>query len=109
MATFHLIYLCFVIMNRKVQIKEMIKQVIASHLSGNYNAFIFGSQAGLPELKRADIDIGINAGRPLTCLEESLIWNALEDMPTLYKFDLVDFNKAEEKFKKIALQNIEMI
>ncbi len=96
-------------MNRKQQIKAMIKQVIASHLSGNYKAFIFGSQAGLPELIRADIDVGIDAERDLTLREESLIWNALDDMPTLYKFDLVDFNKAEEKFKKIALQNIEMI
>lgn len=46
----------------------MIRDVIASHLSGNYSAFLFGSQAGLPELKRADIDVGIDAQRPLSNL-----------------------------------------
>lgn len=96
-------------MTRKEEIKYMVNQVIASHLSGNYNAFIFGSQAGLRELIRADIDVGVDAGRPLTLREESSIWNALDEMPTLYNFDLVDFCKVEESFKKIALQKIEML
>ena len=87
----------------------MIKKVVANYLSGNYIVFLFGSQAGLPELKRADVDVGIEAEKPLSILEESLIFNALEDLPTLYKFDLVDFKKADENFKKIALKNIEEI
>ncbi len=96
-------------MNRKEEIKLMIKKVVASHLSGDYSVFLFGSQAGLQELKRADIDIGIDAKRPLTVREESLIWTALEDLPTLYKFDLVDFAKTDSGFKKIALNNIEIL
>lgn len=87
----------------------MIRQVAASYLSGNYSVFLFGSQVGSSELKRADIDVGIETEKPLSNLQESLIWNALEDLPTLYKFDLVDFKKADEKFKKIALKNIEII
>jgi|BarGraIncu00222A_1022003.scaffolds.fasta_scaffold167200_2 predicted nucleotidyltransferase len=96
-------------MTRKEEIKSMIRKVVAGHLSGNYSVFLFGSQVGLPELKRADIDVGIDAKRPLTNLEESLIWTELEDMPTLYKFDLVDFQKSDDSFKNIALKNIEMI
>jgi len=87
----------------------MIRAVIASHLSGNYKSFIFGSQANLSELRRADIDIGIDAGRPLTLREESLIFNALENLPTLYKFDVVDFCKAEDSFKKVAFKKIESL
>lgn len=96
-------------MNRKEEIKSMIRQVTDSYLATNYSVFLFGSQAGSPELKRADIDVGIEAEKPLSILEESLIWNALEDLPTLYNFDLVDFKKVGENFKKIALQNIEML
>ncbi len=96
-------------MTRKDEIKLMIKKVVASHLSGKYEIFLFGSQAGLSELKRADIDVGIDAERPLTNREETLIWVDLEDLPTLYKFDLVDFKKADDAFTKIALQNIEML
>lgn len=96
-------------MNRKEEIKSMIKKVVSSHLSGEYKLFLFGSQAGANELKRADIDVGIDAKRQLTVREESLIWNDLEDLPTLYKFDLVDFAKVDSGFKKIALDNIEIL
>lgn len=87
----------------------MIKGVVAKHLKGNYKVFLFGSQAGSSELKRADIDVGIEAEKPLSNLQETLIWNALEELPTLYKFDLVDFKKTDKKFRKIALKNIEKI
>ncbi len=65
-------------MTRKEEIKLMIKKVVAGHLSGSYKLFLFGSQVGLPELKRADIDVGIDAGRPLSLREESLIWSELK-------------------------------
>jgi predicted nucleotidyltransferase len=96
-------------MTRKEEIKLMIKKVVASHLSGEYKIFLFGSQAGLAELKRADIDVGVEAERPLTNSEEMLIWIDLEDLPTLYKFDLVDFKKVDLGFKKVALSNIEIL
>ncbi len=96
-------------MNRKEEIKSMVKSVISSHLSGNYKVFLFGSQAGLFDLKRADIDIGIDADRPLTFLEESLIWNELQNLPTLYNFDVIDFKKADKKFKEIALKKTELL
>lgn len=96
-------------MNRKEKIKSMVKSVVSRHLSGNYKVFLFGSQAGLCDLKRADIDIGIDADRPLTSLEESLIWNELQDLPTLYNFDVVDFKKVDKKFKEIALKKTELL
>jgi len=96
-------------MTRKEQIKLMIKEVISKHLNCPYHAFIFGSQAGLYDLLRADIDIGIKAQRPLTFREESMIWNGLDELPTLYKFDLVDFARAEPGFKAIALKKIETL
>lgn len=96
-------------MTRKEEIKQMIKKVIAEHLKGNYELFLFGSQAGLTELKRADIDVGVDAGRPLTLREQSLIWNGLDDLPTLYRFDVVDFTKVKPEFKKVALNKIEIL
>lgn len=87
----------------------MIRKVVDTHLSGNYKVFIFGSQAGLAELIRSDIDVGIDAGRPLTLREQSQIWVDLDEMPTLYKFDLVDFCKVEDSFKSIASKKIEML
>ncbi|MDJ0625197.1 MAG: hypothetical protein QNJ31_02370 [Candidatus Caenarcaniphilales bacterium] len=73
----------------------------------NGQVFIFGSQANLPNLILADIDIGIDIGRTLTVGELSAINTSLEEIPSLYPFDLVDFANVDEKFKQAALKNTE--
>lgn len=35
--------------------------------------------------------------------------NAIEDLPMLYKVDLVDFKNVDEKFKSTALKNVEWL
>jgi phosphoserine phosphatase len=37
------------------------------------------------------------------------ISNAIEDLPMLYKVDLVDFYNVDDKFKAVALKNIEWL
>jgi hypothetical protein len=97
-------------MNRKEEIKNMVRAVVADHLKNlRYTLFIFGSQSNKTELIKADIDVGIEAERQLTEAEESTIWNALQDLPSLYDFDFIDFNKVREDFKKIALKNTELL
>lgn len=97
-------------MNRKEEIKKMIYEVVKKHLGElNFTLFIFGSQSNFPQLKLADIDVGIEAQRPLSNLEESAIWNDLNELPSLYEFDFVDFKKTGNDFRKIAMQNIELI
>lgn len=88
----------------------MIKDTVGRHLEGvPHKLFIFGSQSNKSELIKADIDVGIEAERKLSDTEESLIWNELQELPSLYDFDFIDFNKTDESFKKIALKNIEML
>ncbi len=97
-------------MNRKEEIISMVQAVVAQQLNGlAYQLFLFGSQSNKAELKRADIDIGITAERQLTANEIKTIKRKLEDLPTLYEFDLVDFNQVTNDFKNIALQNTELI
>ena len=88
----------------------MVQIVVAEQLNGiSFQLFLFGSQSNLAALKNADIDIGIDAERQLTATEINSIKSKLDDLPTLYEFDIVDFNKVTNNFKNIALQNIELI
>lgn len=97
-------------MNRKEQIKKMIREVVAKNLpQGGYKLFIFGSQANQPELIKADIDVGIDTGFKLAKSIRAKIRLDLEDLPTLYFFDFVDFQNVEDYFKEVALTNIEAI
>jgi predicted nucleotidyltransferase len=97
-------------MSRKEEIKQMIRATCAKHLgTEGYRVFIFGSQANLPELKRADVDVGIDSTRKIRDEEIMHMREALNDMNTLYWFDVVNFNGVTEEFRKAAMQNIEMI
>ncbi len=97
-------------MERRQQIKLWLKQVLEKNLSGvSFNAFIFGSQANKATLSRSDIDLGIKSDTEITNVQLAGILSDLEQLPMLYKIDLVNFNLVDEKFSYIALQNCESL
>lgn len=97
-------------MYRREQIKQWLKEVLSQNLHDiSYRAFIFGSQANKTELKRSDIDVGILASTPVPFTKLTKINNAIDELPMLYKIDLVDFNSVDENFKAVALKNVEWL
>lgn len=100
----------FIPMERREQIIGWLKQVLDKNLSGiAFNAFIFGSQANLPVLKRSDIDVGIIADQKIPNHLMARIFADIEQLPMLFNIDLVDFYEVDERFRSIALQNIEQL
>jgi len=96
-------------MERRQQIILWLKEILDKNLSGvSYHAFIFGSQANKASLIRSDIDVGIIADG-ITSYQLSKINAAIEELPMLYKIDLVNFNEVDARFKSVALKNIESI
>ncbi|MDB4902787.1 MAG: polymerase beta domain protein region [Mucilaginibacter sp.] len=97
-------------MERKEQIVSWLKEILAKNLSGvSYNAFIFGSQANKTSLSRSDIDLGIVTDDKLTLQQLSKISADIEELPMLYKIDLVNFNEVDSRFKSVALKNVEKL
>lgn len=95
-------------MTRKAEIKDLVRQTLARRLAGRrYRAFLFGSQSNRPDLKPADIDVGILADEPLPIALLAQISEDLEELPTLYPFGVVDFNRVKESFRRVALQSTE--
>lgn len=95
---------------RKEQIYNWIREEVYKLLPNlKYKLFIFGSQANREILTNSDIDIGIDAKIPINDKIISKLWNNLDDLPTLYTFDLVDFQTVDERFKRVALKNIEIL
>lgn len=96
--------------SRRQQIKQWLKEVLENNLQDvSYRAFIFGSQANKAELSRSDIDVGILADQAIPDIKIIRIANAIENLPMLYKIDLVDFYKVEDNFKAVALNNVEWL
>jgi predicted nucleotidyltransferase len=75
----------------------------------SHQVFIFGSEARADRSNRSDIDIGILGPGPIPGSVMERIRESLERLRTLRAFDVVDFARVDESFKRVALQNVERL
>jgi len=84
----------------RTKYQNQIKTVIAKHLGRKVKIFIFGSS--VKDKKFNDIDVGVMGGN-IRESKLSLIREELENSPLPYKVDVINFNKADKKFKEKVL------
>ena len=96
---------------RESEIKAMIVAVLganASRLDGR-KVVLFGSRARGEARPRSDFDLGVVGDQPMPLDAFFAIQDMLEELPTLYRIDWVDFARAGEKLKERALRNVEIL
>lgn len=94
----------------KEELKKEIVKAFEKHLkTPHYKVFFFGSRVNGKADERSDIDIGIEAGEEIPVSAFFDIKEDLDNLPILQKIDLVDFAKVSAGFKKVALENTEVI
>ena len=71
-----------------------------------YRVFLFGSRAEGTAQPRSDIDIGIEGPAPVPREAMALIEEELEEAPTLYTIEVVDFARVPENFRRVASHRI---
>jgi predicted nucleotidyltransferase len=82
-------------------------EVIRRHLPDPaYRIFLFGSRATGAAAARSDVDIGIEGPSPVPRSALAAIEDELEDAPTLYTIDVVDFARVPEQFRRVAQMRI---
>ena len=87
---------------------SMIKEIIFSIVDRKeYKVFLFGSRVTNKFNRYSDVDIGLLGNKPIGNAYYKII-NKIEESDIPYKVDIVDFAVVDEKFKKIALQEIEI-
>jgi predicted nucleotidyltransferase len=64
--------------------------------------FLFGSRATGTQHDRSDIDIGIEGPAPVPRRTLVAIEEELEDAPTLYTIEVVDFQRLPETFRRVV-------
>ena len=90
--------------------KKEILRIVGKGLDlRKYKVFFFGSRVMGKGNERSDIDIGIEGPAPVPLGVMSDIEDEIEELPLLYKIDVVDFQKTSEKFKKVAQEHIEIL
>lgn len=85
------------------EVAKFAAAVVRRHVPDEaYRVFLFGSRADGSAHERSDIDIGIEGPRPVPREALELIHEELEEAPTLYSVDVVDFRRVDEKFRRVA-------
>jgi len=96
--------------NTMAKAEEVVRyaaQIIRQHVPDpSYRIFLFGSRAEGNFRINSDIDIGIEGPAPLPRETITDIAEELEDAPTLYSIDVVDFARVPAKFRAVASKRI---
>lgn len=94
----------------KTKLKNNILKVVKKHLdTKSYKIFYFGSRVRGDSFERADIDLGIEGPAKIPAGIKLKIQEELDNLPLLYKIDLVDFRNVSKKFKNNALKYKEYV
>jgi predicted nucleotidyltransferase len=91
------------------QYLQMVKKIVLDTIDINsYAVFLFGSRARLKHASSADFDVGVLGHQPLP---DEVIFDIKEKIDSSivpYGVDVVDFYRADTKFKSIALKDIQI-
>ena len=91
------------VVNEHATRSEILKSIQAHsrELQGR-RVYLFGSRARGDAGRSSDFDIGIDGSEPLDLAVFFEIEDSLQQIPTLYQFDLVDLNRASQRLRENA-------
>lgn len=90
------------------KLKKEILEIVDRHVDTRvYRVFFFGSRVSEKGTDRSDIDVGIDGPDEISPAAWAAIQEEVEEIPTLYTIDVVDFRRVAPKFREVALQAVE--
>jgi predicted nucleotidyltransferase len=90
------------------KLQNEIRAIVRRHFgTQEYKLFFFGSRVAGNNNDRSDIDIGIEASEPIPLHIMGRIREEIEELPTLYTIQIVDFHRVSQQFRIIALEHVE--
>src|SRR5947208_15875623 len=89
------------------EVAKFAAEVVRRHLPDPaYRVFLFGSRAAGSAYPRSDIDIGIEGPAPVPRAALVAIEDELDEAPTLFTIEVVDFARVSETFRQVAKARI---
>ncbi len=88
---------------------EAIVRALSPHLPPGFGLVLFGSRAEGRAHARSDWDIGIVGRTPIDGSIVERLREALDELPTLHTFDVVDLATVPPEFRERALRHAKRI
>ncbi|OGC51682.1 hypothetical protein A2982_03355 [candidate division WWE3 bacterium RIFCSPLOWO2_01_FULL_39_13] len=89
------------------KLRRQIKSIIKSSLGPSYRVYFFGSRVKGNNLERSDIDIAIGGPQKVSASKRLDLQDQIDNLPYLYKFDIVDLNSMPKEFSQKIMINAE--
>jgi predicted nucleotidyltransferase len=80
---------------------KIVEDILKKHLSVNATVWVFGSRAKNSARKFSDLDLAVDAGRPLSNQVMTELAFDFEESDLPYKVDVIDWHKIKENFKNL--------
>src|SRR5436853_1784007 len=84
--------------------REIIVAILAANLPAGSSVWVFGSRASGRARRYSDLDLAIDAGRPLTLDETAILAEAFSDSDLPYRVDIIDWRAIGGGFRKIIAE-----
>jgi type I restriction enzyme S subunit len=81
--------------------RRLVLTILRAHLPDGAEAWVFGSRATGRARQYSDLDLAIDAGRPLTLDELARLSEAFRDSDLPYRVDLVDWQSVDDDFRRL--------
>jgi uncharacterized protein len=82
------------------QHRHIVLDILHAHLPHGSTAWVFGSRATGRARRYSDLDLAIDAARPLTLDEIAVLGEAFSDSDLPYRVDLVDWHNIDERWRQ---------
>jgi uncharacterized protein len=80
--------------------RRLVLSILAATLPASTTAWVFGSRATGRARRYSDLDLAIDAGRPLTLDETARLNEAFRESDLPYRVDLVDWQGIGDRFRQ---------
>jgi predicted nucleotidyltransferase len=90
---------------RPAQIASDVARLARSILGKDVEVIWFGSWPQGKARPHSDIDVAVSIGAPISPERMSILQEAVDDLPTLYEIEIVDFNAAGLKLREEILKH----
>ena len=81
--------------------RRLVLQILRAHLPAAAKFWVFGSRASGRARRYSDLDLAIDAGRPLTLDEAACLADAFSESDLTCRVDVVDWRAIDDRFRQI--------
>ena len=81
--------------------RKLVWQILRANLPPEVKVWVFGSRATGRARRYSDLDLAIDAGRPLTLDETASLADAFSESDLSYRVDIVDWHAIDDRFRQI--------